>query len=76
MMSDGKKMRSCGTLRKNMEVSMKKMALYSLALVLFACGAPFAVAETGGGCVRCHTDEALMKSLFVPPTIGGEEGEG
>jgi len=55
---------------------MKKMALYSIALVFFACGAPFAVAETGGGCIRCHTDEALMKSLFVPPTIGGEEGEG
>jgi hypothetical protein len=59
-----------------MEVGMKKMALlYSVALVLFACGT--AVAETGGGCVRCHTDEALMKSLFVPPKIGGgEEGEG
>jgi hypothetical protein len=56
---------------------MKKMALYSIALVFFACGAPFAVAETGGGCIRCHTDEALMKSLFVPPKIGGgEEGEG
>jgi len=54
---------------------MKKMALYSVALVLFACGTAFA--ETGGGCVRCHTDEALMKSLFVPPKIGGgEEGEG
>ncbi|MBA4422851.1 MAG: hypothetical protein C0390_07070 [Syntrophus sp. (in: bacteria)] len=64
-------------MRKNMEVGMKKMALYSVALVLFAYGAAVAVAETGGGCVRCHTDEALMKSLFVPPTIhGGEEGEG
>lgn len=56
---------------------MKKMALYSVALVMFACGTVVAVAETGGGCIRCHTDEALMKSLFVPPTIGGsEEGEG
>ncbi|MFH2075518.1 MAG: hypothetical protein ABIJ57_09255 [Pseudomonadota bacterium] len=53
---------------------MKKIALYSVALVMFAYGA--AVAETGGGCVRCHTDEALMKSLFVPPKIDGGEGEG
>ena len=74
-MGDGKKMRWCGNVRRNMEVCMKKMALYSVALVLFACGTAFA--ETGGGCVRCHTDEALMKSLFVPPKIGGgEEGEG
>jgi hypothetical protein len=56
---------------------MKKVVLYSVALFLFAYGAAIAVAETGGGCVRCHTDEALMKSLFVPPQIGGgEEGEG
>jgi hypothetical protein len=56
---------------------MKRMALYSVALFLFACGAAVAAVETGGGCVRCHTDEALMKSLFVPPVIGvGEEGEG
>jgi hypothetical protein len=60
-----------------MEVVMKKMALYSVALVMFACGAAHAVAEKESGCVRCHTNEALMKSLFIPPTIhGGEEGEG
>jgi hypothetical protein len=57
-----------------MEVGMKKMALYLVAFVLFIYGA--AVAETGGGCVRCHTDEALMKSLFVPPKIDSGEGEG
>ncbi|MCX5825467.1 MAG: hypothetical protein NTY86_18740 [Deltaproteobacteria bacterium] len=55
---------------------MKKIALYSVALVMFAYGAAVAFAETGGGCVRCHTDEALMKSLFVPPKIDGGEGEG
>ena len=53
---------------------MKKIALYSVALIMFACGA--AVAEMGGGCVRCHADEALMKSLFVPPKIDSGEGEG
>lgn len=56
---------------------MKKVGLYSVALVLFAYGAAIGAVETGGSCVRCHTDEALMKSLFVPPKIGGgEEGEG
>ena len=59
-----------------MDVGMKKIALYSVALVMFAYGAAVAVAETNGGCVRCHTDEALMKSLFLPPKIDGGEGEG
>ena len=75
-MSDGKRCTSEGTLRKKMEVGMKKIALYSVALVMFAYGAAVAVAETGGGCVRCHADEALMKSLFVPPKIDSGEGEG
>ncbi|MDP1991508.1 MAG: hypothetical protein Q8K00_10845 [Syntrophales bacterium] len=56
---------------------MKKMVLCSVMLVLFTYGAVAVVAETGSGCIRCHTDESLMKSLFVPPQIGGgEEGEG
>ena len=46
---------------------MKKITLYLLVLVMLVCIAAVAVAETGGGCVRCHTDGALMKSLFVPP---------
>ena len=56
---------------------MKKIVLCSVALVMLTCGAvAVASADTGGGCVRCHTDEALMKSLFVPPKIDGGEGEG
>ena len=55
---------------------MKKMAFCSVALLLLVYGAAVAAVETGGGCVRCHTDEALMKSLFVPPKIDGGEGEG
>lgn len=27
-------------------------------------------------CVRCHTDAAVMKGLFVPPVMGESEGEG
>lgn len=56
---------------------MKRVALFSIVLFLFVYGAASAVAEKENGCVKCHTDEALMKSLFVPPAIhGGEEGEG
>ena len=27
-------------------------------------------------CVKCHTDEATLKSLFTPPKLAAEEGEG
>ncbi|HOX30773.1 MAG TPA: hypothetical protein PLB91_00485 [Spirochaetales bacterium] len=27
-------------------------------------------------CVKCHANEAAMKSLFVPPVIASSEGEG
>ena len=52
---------------------MKKIALYSILLVLFG---GVAVAQTDSGCVTCHTDEALLKSLFLPPKIDSGEGEG
>jgi len=57
---------------------MKKIVLCSVALVMLACGtaAVTTAAETVSGCVRCHTDEALMRSLFVPPKIDSGEGEG
>lgn len=54
----------------------KRIAFCSVAVVMLACGVALAIAETGGGCVRCHADGALMKSLFVPPKIDGGEGEG
>lgn len=55
---------------------MKKVALFSIALFLFTCGVASAVSEKESGCVRCHANEALMKSLFIPPAIDGGEGEG
>jgi hypothetical protein len=64
------------TFNKKNEVHMKKVALFSIALFIFAYGVTSAVAEKDSGCVRCHTNEALMKSLFIPPTIDGGEGEG
>lgn len=54
---------------------MKKVVLFSIIFFIFAFGAASAVAEKDSGCVRCHTNEALLKSLFVPPHIpGGEAG--
>lgn len=42
-----------------------------LALLL-----PALSSAAGSGCLRCHGDEATMKSLFVPPKGGASEGEG
>ncbi|MHB8772912.1 MAG: hypothetical protein ACYC7J_18110 [Syntrophales bacterium] len=55
---------------------MRKTVVCSVALALFAFSAAAAVAQTDSGCVRCHGDEARMKSLFVAPKIDGGEGEG
>ncbi len=30
----------------------------------------------GSSCLECHGDESILKSLFVPPDLGGGEGEG
>jgi hypothetical protein len=27
-------------------------------------------------CVKCHTDDATLKTLFIPPSIPVSEGEG
>jgi hypothetical protein len=27
-------------------------------------------------CVKCHTDDATLKTLFIPPSIPISEGEG
>jgi hypothetical protein len=38
---------------------------------------PVAIAASHeSSCVKCHTDEAALKSLFTPPRIKVEEGEG
>jgi len=41
---------------------------------LFYGAAGFAVATDG--CVACHTNESLMKSLHKPPPIPVGQGEG
>lgn len=51
------------------------IAVFSFFLIFsFLNSAPAALKESG--CVKCHTDEATLKSLFKPPKISLEEGEG
>ena len=51
----------------------------------FLCAVFFAVAVTGvaqaqdsasNGCIQCHTDESMLKSLFKAPKDLPTEGEG
>jgi hypothetical protein len=48
----------------------------SVIIVFLALLLPALVSAAGSGCLRCHGDEATMKSLFVPPKGGPSEGEG
>jgi len=53
-----------------------KLSYLFLLCGLFATPAINAFAAESA-CVRCHTSDATLKSLFTPPTpTGGEEGEG
>jgi hypothetical protein len=54
---------------------MKKISLVAFLFFLFAIGMANAADQTSG-CVKCHTDEAIMKSLFSPPKIAASSGEG
>lgn len=46
----------------------------TVLLLLIIAGALPALAESG--CVGCHTDEAALRKLFVPPKAAVSEGEG
>ena len=54
---------------------MKKIALLALSFVFLAAGVANA-AEQASGCVKCHTDETMLKSLFSPPKIAASSGGG
>jgi|BarGraNGADG00312_1021997.scaffolds.fasta_scaffold410567_1 hypothetical protein len=48
----------------------------TLAVTLILLSGGFAVAADSG-CVKCHTDAATLKALFIPPTgPASSEGEG
>ena len=45
------------------------MLLLVFSLLFLSCSAPTPPQESG--CVTCHTDAAVLKSLFVPSKIEG-----
>lgn len=51
-------------------------ALAALALAGFGAIGAMGAAAAESTCVKCHTDDATMKSLFVPPAQVESEGEG
>jgi len=58
---------------------MKKLVpLLTIVIAVFAYSFPNPLAQEESSCVRCHTDEARIKSLYVPPKLEFkvEEGEG
>jgi cytochrome c553 len=46
-----------------------------LVLAFFGIGA-LAAHAAATSCVECHTNEATMQKLVVPPSGGSAEGEG
>jgi hypothetical protein len=51
-------------------------ALAALALAGFGSVAVLGVAAAESSCVKCHTNDATIKSLFVAPAQSSSEGEG
>lgn len=48
----------------------------SLVILAVLAIAGFGAHAAESGCVGCHTSDATMKSLFVPPVLPEAEGEG
>lgn len=55
---------------------MRKIALFFIFFFLLISALVSESVSKESGCIKCHTDEAILKSLFTPPKIEGEEGEG
>ena len=57
---------------------MNVLSLFWLILCAFLLATPASTTFAAeSACVKCHTSDATLKSLFTPPTpTGGEEGEG
>lgn len=55
-----------------------KTGIKAIAVLLFFCTTSFLwAAAKDSGCITCHTNETIMKSLFKAPADGGgSEGEG
>jgi len=50
------------------------LCLSYVVVVLFLFSQIASAAESG--CIKCHTDEQLLKSLYKPKQITSSEGEG
>ena len=57
---------------------MNVLRLLWLIPCAFSLAAPASTTFAAeSACVKCHTSDATLKSLFTPPPpTGGEEGEG
>ena len=55
---------------------MKKIFFCFIFVFLFSHGLVSEGLSKESTCVKCHTDETVLKSLFKPPKISLEEGEG
>jgi hypothetical protein len=55
---------------------MKRIALLTFCFLTFAAVMATGAAVQDSGCVKCHTDEAMMKSLVLPPKTAAGGGEG
>jgi len=55
---------------------MKKSTLLAFTLLIFVGLMATDVPGQDSGCVKCHTDEATMKSLVLPPKTAAGSGEG
>ena len=49
------------------------ISFFSLFLILFLLCQPCIGEDT---CIKCHTDENMMKALYKPAKIEASEGEG
>lgn len=50
-------------------------SFFVILLLVFAVAVSITFSKEST-CVGCHTDETVLKSLFKPPKISLEEGEG
>jgi len=48
----------------------------AMFLLAFAGFGALTAHAAGSSCLACHTDEATMKRLVIPPSGGSAEGEG
>jgi hypothetical protein len=56
-------------------VMKARFVLWSVLMVVF-CFPSSSPTAADSGCVICHTNDAILKTLYKPPVIHAGEGEG